>query len=239
MFLLDFLLIYLLQYVFLSRLLFSCLLFLPHLPRSFIGSTPHTTTPVPSIKSAMVGSVYEVRADWGVPGIVRRKTDVSRKEGRRRGWSGTRHSRSRATPQQPLEQTSRAEPFRQPSQSQHHGRKIGHPSLHLASPHGDGHAGENGYDGEDDELPESPCISAPEGSRGRHGDATIAAPISHPEGPAVKESHYTLDRRIRLLPVPVTLTHLARNLIFSHLAIQPRQLRILTLHLSRMLAAET
>ena len=59
-----------------------------------------------------------------------------------------------------------------------------------------------------------------------------------PDDPAVKESHYSLDHHIRLLPAPILPTHLPRNLLFSHLAIQPRQLLIFTLRVSRMLGAE-
>ena len=113
----------------------------------------------------MVGSVYEVRANQRVPGLVRRKTAVSRHEPRRQEQSGRSRSISRPTP-------------RQPPQSQHHGPQLRHPSLRLASPYDDRYASED--DSTSEELPESPYVSAPDESRGRRRNpvgASSAAPL--------------------------------------------------------------
>ena len=144
----------------------------------WLGSTH--PSPVFSINSAMVGSVYEVRADWGVPGLVRRRTAVSRHEPWRQERSGRSRSISRPTPRQPVEQTSQAHPSRQPSQNQYRGRQLRHPSLHPASPYDDQYASEDDHTSEDDELLEIPHVSAPEELRGRHRNpvgASAAAPL--------------------------------------------------------------
>ena len=134
----------------------------------------------------MVGSVYEVRPDWRVPGLVRRRTAVSRHEPRRQERSGRSRSVSRPTPRQPLEQTARAHPSRPPSQSQHHRRQFRYPSLPLAPPYDEQYAHEDDSTSEDDELPENPYVSAQEDSRGPRRNpvaASSAAPRPQPYCP--------------------------------------------------------